>query len=125
MGNMQRQPERQGLLTPQLPPQVAEPLASLRNCRAETVPAHRTPMTSAVKNIELIFFMIAFLLVPCSLFQGRTFQYRTMTGYFAGLAATNRHVPILSPEEMKHVQEALLQGTFLVQVLLQTVTVEA
>jgi hypothetical protein len=48
-----------------------------------------------------------------------------MTGYFAGLAATNWHVPSLSPEEMKHVQEALLQGTFLVQVLLQTVTVEA
>jgi len=47
------------------------------------------------------------------------------SGYFAGLAATNRHVPILSPEEMKHVQETLLQGTFLVQVLLQTVTVEA
>jgi hypothetical protein len=39
MGNMQRQPVRQGLLTPQLPPQVAEPFASLRNCRAETVPA--------------------------------------------------------------------------------------
>jgi hypothetical protein len=45
--------------------------------------------------------------------------------YFGGLAATNRHVPILSPEEMKHVQETLLQGTFLVQELLQTVTVEA
>jgi hypothetical protein len=49
---------------------------------------------------------------------------RTTTGYFAGLAATNMHVPILSPEAMKHVQETLLQGTFLVQVLLQTVTVE-
>jgi hypothetical protein len=62
IGNMQRQPVWQGLLTPQLPPQVAEPLASLRNCRAETVPAQRTPMTSAVKNMDLIFFMIAFLL---------------------------------------------------------------
>jgi hypothetical protein len=64
MRNMQRQPVRQGLLTPQLPPQVAEPFASLRNCRAETVPAQRTPMNSAVKNIDLISFMIAFLLVP-------------------------------------------------------------
>ena len=62
MGNMQRQPVWQGFFTPQLPPQVADPFALLRNCRAETVPAHRTPMTSAAKNIDLIFF-IAFLLV--------------------------------------------------------------
>jgi|SRR6476646_9905548 len=65
MGKMQRQPVRQGLPTPQLPPQVAKPLASLRNCRAETVPAQRTPMTSAVKNIDLIFL---FMSLP-SLFQ--------------------------------------------------------
>src|SRR6478609_11700966 len=64
MGTMQRQPVRQGLLTPQLPPQVAEPFASLRNCRAETVPAQSTPMTNAEKNVDLIFFMIAFF--PCS-----------------------------------------------------------
>jgi hypothetical protein len=63
MGNMQRQPVLQGLLTPQLPPQVAEPFVLLRNCRAETVPAQRTPRTSAAKNIDLIFLlMIAFLL---------------------------------------------------------------
>jgi hypothetical protein len=66
MGNMHRQPVWQGLLTPQLPPQVAEAFASLRNCRAETVPAQRTPMTSAVKNMDLIFFMIAFLLLQDS-----------------------------------------------------------
>jgi hypothetical protein len=67
MGKMQRQPVRQGLLTPQLPPHVAELFASLRNCRAETVPAHKTPITSKEKNIDLIFlFMIAFLLVPRS-----------------------------------------------------------
>src|SRR5437868_5833927 len=64
MGTIQRQPVWQGLVALQPPPQVAEPFASLRNCRAETVPAQRTPMTSAVKNIDLIFFMIAFLLVP-------------------------------------------------------------
>jgi hypothetical protein len=63
MGNMQRQPVWQGWLIPQLPPQVADAFASLRNCRAETVPAQRTPMTSAVKNMDLIFFMVAFLLV--------------------------------------------------------------
>jgi hypothetical protein len=55
----------QGLVALQVPPQVY-PWTPLRNCRAETVPAQRTPMTSAVKNIELIFFMIAFLLVPYS-----------------------------------------------------------
>jgi hypothetical protein len=58
------QPVLQGLFAPQLPPQAAEACASVRSCRAETVPAQRTPMTSAVKNIELIFFMIDFLLVP-------------------------------------------------------------
>ena len=36
-----------------------------------------------------------------------------MTGYFAGLAATNMHVPILSPEEMKHVQEGVAARLFL------------
>jgi hypothetical protein len=55
------QPLLQGLFAPQLPPQVADPSASLRNCRAETVPAQRTPMTRAAKNIDLIFFMMAFL----------------------------------------------------------------
>jgi hypothetical protein len=60
----QKQPAAQGWVELQLPPQVVEPLASLRNCRAETVPAQRTPMTSAIKNIDLMFFMIAFLLVP-------------------------------------------------------------
>src|SRR5882672_11952405 len=59
MGKMQRQPLAQGLPMPQLPPQVAKPLASFRNCRAETVPAQKTPMISAAKNIDLNFFMIA------------------------------------------------------------------
>jgi hypothetical protein len=95
IGNMQRQPVWHGLLTPQLPPQVAEPFASLRNCRAETVPAQRTPMTSAVKNIELIFFMIAFLLVRCS--RTERSSNRTMTGYCAGLAAMKLHVPLVNP----------------------------
>jgi hypothetical protein len=66
MGTMQRQPVWQGLVALHPPPQVAKSFASLRNCRAETVPAHRTPMTSAVKNIDLIVFMIAFLLAPGS-----------------------------------------------------------
>ena len=59
IGKIQRHPLAQGLLTPQPPPQVIDRSASFRNCRAETVPAQRTPMTSAVKNIDLIFFMIS------------------------------------------------------------------
>jgi hypothetical protein len=61
MGKMQRQPLLQGLLMPQLPPQVVRPFALLCNCRAETVPAHKTPMTSAAKKVDLIFFMIFLL----------------------------------------------------------------
>ena len=57
------QPLEHGCVLLQLPLQAAKPLLSVRNCRAETVPAQRTPMTSAVKNIDLIFFMIALLLV--------------------------------------------------------------
>src|ERR1051326_422883 len=36
MGKMQRQPLLQGLLTPQLPPQVAVPFACICNCCAST-----------------------------------------------------------------------------------------
>jgi hypothetical protein len=59
----QTQPLAHGWVALQEPPQVVEPLAPLCNCRAETVPAQRTPMTSAVKNIDLIFFMISCLLL--------------------------------------------------------------
>jgi hypothetical protein len=60
MGKMQRQPWAQGLLTPQLPPQVARPFALLRNCFAETVPAHKTPKSSVAKNIDLILLFMIF-----------------------------------------------------------------
>jgi hypothetical protein len=113
MGKMQRQPVRQGLLTPQLPPQVAEPLASLCNCRAETVPAHRTPMTSAEKNIDLNFFIIA----SSFLFPGRNVTGPTPTGYFAGLAAMNPHTPVVALGLLKtHPQPRTLgQGCVLLQ----------
>jgi hypothetical protein len=61
MGKMQRHPLAQGLPMPQVPPQVVKPFALLFNCRAETVPAHRTPMTSATKRVDLIFFFMIFL----------------------------------------------------------------
>jgi hypothetical protein len=112
MGKMQRQPVWQGLFTPQLPPQVAEPFASPRNCRAETVPAQRTPKTNAVKNIDLNFFMIA-----SSLLQDPTFQYRMTTSYCTGLAAMNPHTPVVALGLLKtHPQPRTLgQGCVLLQ----------
>jgi hypothetical protein len=53
----------QGLVRLQVPPQV-DPWKPFRNCRAETVPAQRTPMASAVKNIDLIFLFMT--LSSCS-----------------------------------------------------------
>jgi len=70
MGKMHRQPLLQGLLTPQLPPHVAVPFALLCNCRAETVPAHKTPMTSAAKKVDLIFF---FMIPSSCVFKGWNF----------------------------------------------------
>src|SRR5260221_6834454 len=52
------QPAAQGLLAPQLPPHEARPLAFVRSCRAETVPAQRTAVTIAVSNTVLIFFIM-------------------------------------------------------------------
>ena len=57
-GKAQMQPLLQGLFAPQLPPQVAEAFASLRNCRAETVPAQRTAVTIAIRNVLLMVFLI-------------------------------------------------------------------
>jgi hypothetical protein len=59
MGKMQRQPLAQGLLMPQLPPQVAKPLSPERSWRAETVPAQRTAVIIAASNVVLIFFVMA------------------------------------------------------------------
>lgn len=50
----QKQPAVQGWVELQLPPQVAEPFASLRNCRAETVPAQRTAVTIVENNTVFI-----------------------------------------------------------------------
>jgi hypothetical protein len=58
MGKMQRQPVRQGLLTPQLPPQVAKPWAPSRSWRAETVPAHATIAIIVASNVFLITFLL-------------------------------------------------------------------
>ena len=61
----QMQPVLQGLVALQPPPQLANPLVSVRSCRAETVPAHKAAMTIAASNEDLIFLlMIALLSVP-------------------------------------------------------------
>ena len=83
----------QGWVALQVPPQVANPFASLRNCRAETVPAQRTPMTSAVKNIDLIFFMIASSL-SMNLTDGLP--------YFAASAVITWHLLVVNPSCLTH-----------------------
>jgi hypothetical protein len=55
-GKAQMQPLLQGLFAPQLPPQ-AKPLASLRNCRAESVPAPATAVSIAASNRFLMTFL--------------------------------------------------------------------
>jgi hypothetical protein len=45
----------------QVPLQVSDALASIRNCRAETVPAQRTAVSMSAGNILRKAFMIALL----------------------------------------------------------------
>jgi hypothetical protein len=54
-GKAQMQPVLHGWVESQPPPQ-AKPLASLRNCRAESVPAQSTAAIIAASNIFLIAF---------------------------------------------------------------------
>jgi hypothetical protein len=53
----QMQPVLQGLVALQPPPQLANPLVSVRSCRAETVPAHRTAVTITARNVFFIVFL--------------------------------------------------------------------
>ena len=55
------QPEVQGFVLLQVPWQ-AKPLASLRNWRAESVPAQRTAVTNVASNIFLRFLFILSLI---------------------------------------------------------------
>lgn len=47
------QPLEQGCVLLQLPLQAAKPLVSVRNWRAETVPAQRTAVTIVANNADL------------------------------------------------------------------------
>jgi hypothetical protein len=53
----QMQPVLQGLVALQPPPQLANPLVSVRSCRAETVPAQRTAVTITARNVFFIVFL--------------------------------------------------------------------
>jgi hypothetical protein len=76
----------QGLIALHVPVHVCM-LALVCNWRAETVPAQRTPRSSALKNVVLIFlFMASFPFL---------FNYRL--GGLAGLAAMKPHVPLVNP----------------------------
>ena len=73
-------------------------------------------MTSEAKSIDLIFFMIAFLLK----IKAKLFQDRTILSYcvgLAGLAAMNPHTPVVALGLLKtHPQPRTLgQGCVLLQ----------
>jgi hypothetical protein len=58
------QPVEQGCTLLQLPLQAAKPLLSVRNWRADTVPAHRTAVTIAARNVDLTIFLL--MIAPIS-----------------------------------------------------------
>lgn len=51
------QPLEQGCVLLQLPLQAAKPFVSVRNWRAETVPAQRTAVTIVASSVDLIIFL--------------------------------------------------------------------
>jgi len=61
----------QGRVRLQVPPQVRELLALLRNCRAETVPAQRTTATIVDSNVVFISFLVMLVFLSYS---SRTLQ---------------------------------------------------
>jgi hypothetical protein len=57
-GKAQMQPVKQGLTLLQLPLQAAKPLLSVLNWCAETVPAQRTAVTIAARNVDLSILLL-------------------------------------------------------------------
>jgi hypothetical protein len=62
-GKAQMQPVEQGCVLLQLPLHAAKPLLSVRNWRAETVPAHRTAVAKVASNVFLMNFLFMLSLV--------------------------------------------------------------
>ena len=88
------------------------------NCTAEAVPAQRTPSSSALKNVVLIFlFMIVSFLVQLPGERGAG---------LSGLAAMKLHMPVVAPGLLKTQAQPRMLGhpVFLVQKPRQTVLVE-
>jgi len=54
----QMQPPLQGMVALQVPLQTGSKLPRVRSCRAETVPAQRTAMANAARNVFLIVLLM-------------------------------------------------------------------
>jgi len=118
-GKAQMQPVLHGgWPTPQLPPQ-AKPWGSLRNWRAESVPAPRTAVSIAASNR----FFKKFQFISLLLFPIRNFTQTIAACYFAaGTAPANFFVQNPVSGVVKEQTHALVgQGWVMLQVPLQVV----
>jgi hypothetical protein len=82
-GKAQMQPVKQGLTLLQLPLQAAKPLLSVLSWRADTVPAHRTAVTIAARNVDLTIFLL--MIAPSSICNAGQCSRVHSTGFFGGL----------------------------------------
>jgi hypothetical protein len=82
-GKAQMQPVEQGCTLLQLPLQAAKPLLSVLSWRADTVPAHRTAVTIAARNVDLTIFLL--MIAPCSICNAGQCSRVHSTGFFGGL----------------------------------------
>lgn len=106
------QPLEQGCVLLQAPRQAAKPLLSVRNWRAETVPAQRTAITNVVSNVVLMNFLFILSLV-CNFAWPEVRNLES--SYFAGLNAGGRmHEPDLVPAGMLQ-KQSMLQDMCLLQ----------
>jgi hypothetical protein len=82
-GKAQMQPVEQGCTLLQLPLQAAKPLLSVLSWRADTVPAHRTAVTIAARNVDLTIFLL--MIAPSSICNIGQCSRVHSTGFFGGL----------------------------------------
>jgi hypothetical protein len=111
------QPVAQGCTLLQLPLQAAKPLLSVRNWRAETVPAHSTAVTIAVRNVDLSIFLR--MIAPSSNGDAGQCPGTHSIGFFGGLTGPGSltHAPDV-PLKIWQMQ-APLQGFVALQVPVQ------
>jgi hypothetical protein len=82
-GKAQMQPVEQGCTLLQLPLQPAKPLLSVLSWRADTVPAHRTAVTIAARNVDLTIFLL--MIAPSSICNAGQCPRVHSAGFFGGL----------------------------------------